>query len=410
MAVPPPDRISASYLILFVFALLFSASSSQERQLTATKNPGCNENPRCNSSVEVVHVRADGPNDTMHYVWCFHSEPTVLVALTSHEANLSVSWQDFPNASSSVSFTSQPFYSFGVLMSQIYEFNDINDTGLLDPANNSNTYVNKIEMPEVWEMKMLQQNRDFVRLVMDGTWKKNSTSIKNGLIRVELETYRSTDHSPNLPHLLHSSNATLIELSIVNMVTSSGFENSRYAIELTMAANESSSGGIYSRSFKSLDDEHTPGVFTLVDLQTSASKQSGNGGYLQWRPVAYVADERDIINSTETAFYSVKNGSLLQCEGTLLAAFSGFDLNTSLLKAVNVSFGASDDGFYSATNKTIWTFTMGYGHPPDENFSLLIILVMSVCLGLPAVIIVLSGLYVALRRITYRKDDLLLSE
>lgn len=54
-------------------------------------------------------------------------------------------------------------------------------------------------------------------------------------------------------------------------------------------------------------------------------------------------------------------------------------------------------------------FTMGYGHPPDENFSLMILMIMGFCLGLPAVIIVLSGLYVALRRITYRKDDLLLN-
>lgn len=94
--------------------------------------------------------------------------------------------------------------------------------------------------------------------------------------------------------------------------------------------------------------------YQLVDLQTSASKESGNGGYLQWRPVAYVAEERDIVNSTETAFYPVKNGSLSKCEGTLLAAFSGLDLSASLLKSVNVSFGASDDGFYSKTNKTIW--------------------------------------------------------
>lgn len=62
----------------------------------------------------------------------------------------------------------------------------MNDTGLLDPENNTDVYVQKIEMPEVWEMKMLQQNRDFVRLIMEGTWKKNSSSVKNGFVRVEV--------------------------------------------------------------------------------------------------------------------------------------------------------------------------------------------------------------------------------
>ena len=88
-------------------------------QLVANINPGCPPD-RCNDSVvEVIHVRADGPNDTLHYVWCFHNKPTILLALTSHAANLSVSWEDFPENKSSINFTSEPHYSFGVLINQV---------------------------------------------------------------------------------------------------------------------------------------------------------------------------------------------------------------------------------------------------------------------------------------------------
>lgn len=94
----------------------------------------------------------------------------------------------------------------------------------------------------------------------------------------------------------------------------------------------------------------------MVDLQTTASKDKGSGGYLQWRPVAYVADERDIINSTETALYPVQNYTSIssEFEGTLLAAYFGSKLSAGLLSAVNMSFGARDDGFYSKYNTSIW--------------------------------------------------------
>ena len=47
------------------------------------------------------------------------------------------------------------------------------------------------------------------------------------------------------------------------MLTHSGFEQSRYAVELVLAANESAESSVIPSSFKSLDDEHTPGVFTV---------------------------------------------------------------------------------------------------------------------------------------------------
>jgi hypothetical protein len=52
---------------------------------------------------------------------------------------------------------------------------------------------------------------------------------------------------------------------------------------------------------------------------------------------------------------------------------------------------------------------MGYGTPPDENFSLLVIFVISIGLGLPALLIVISGIVMAVRRISQKKDDLFLN-
>lgn len=401
-------KMTNYYLSLFSFIpflLCFCCSTCQERQLVAELYPN-------STNVEIVHVRAVGSNDTLHYVWCFRSKPTVLLALTSHASNLSVMWEQFPSTANSISFEPKPIYSFGVSVNQLYEFNDVNDTGLLDMNNSSESYIHTIDMPDTWEMKDIEQNLDFVRLVMEGSWKNNESFVKQGTIRIELETYREQGHGSDLPHLMHSTNATQLEFSMRNMITNSSFKQSRFASELILAANESAKSSVFPTAYKSFDDEHTPGVFTLVDLQTTASREQNKGGYMQWRPVAYVADERDIVNSTETAFYDIKNitNTSSKCDGTLLAAYFGDNLSKNLLNALNISFGAKDDGFYAQNNMSIWTITIGYGHPPDENFSLFLILIMSFGLGLPTVIIMISGLYIALRRITYRKDDLFLSE
>ncbi|KAK3930740.1 Glycosylated lysosomal membrane protein B [Frankliniella fusca] len=378
-------------------------------RLTATVNPGRGRN---SSNVELVHVRAVGPNDTLHYVWCFHSTPTVLLALTSHASNLSVMWENFPRTAHSISFNPKPIYSFGMSVNKLYEFNDLNDTGLLDMSNYNETYIHSIEMPDSWEMKNIQQNLESVLLVMEGSWKNDKSFVKRGILRIELETFRDQGHDSILPRLMHSANATQLELSMRNMATNSNFQRGRFAAEIILAANESSESSVFPTAYRSLDDERTPGVFSLIELQTTASKTENKGGYVQWRPVAYVADERDIVNSTETAFYEIKNisNSSSQLNGTLMSAYFGTDLNINLLNAVNVSFGAKGDGFYAQNNISIWTVTIGYGHPPNEFFSLFVILIMSFCLGLPALIILISGLYLCFRRISYRKDDLFLSE
>jgi hypothetical protein len=52
---------------------------------------------------------------------------------------------------------------------------------------------------------------------------------------------------------------------------------------------------------------------------------------------------------------------------------------------------------------------MGYGSPPSEDFSLLVIFVISIGVGLPALLIIISGITMAVRRISQKKDDLFLN-
>lgn len=51
-----------------------------------------------------------------------------------------------------------------------------------------------------------------------------------------------------------------------NMLTNPRFDQGRFAVEMVMAANESAGNSMIPASFKSLDDEHTPGVFTVCSI------------------------------------------------------------------------------------------------------------------------------------------------
>lgn len=82
----------------------------------------------------------------------------------------------------------------------------------------------------------------------------------------------------------------------------------------------------------------------------------GKGGYLQWRPVAYVAKERDISYSTETSSYGVTNvkNRNARLNHTLLYAYYCSHLDNLLVQSTIVSFGLKEDGFYKKTNYTSW--------------------------------------------------------
>ncbi len=78
----------------------------------------------------------------------------------------------------------------------------------------------------------------------------------------------------------------------------------------------------------------------------------------------------------------------------------------------NLTFGASDDTNYYDTNRyNSFSLVVGLDSPPDQKLSFLVQMIILVGFGLPLVAMVISALYLIVRRIRKRNyDDLLLSE
>ena len=75
-----------------------------------------------------------------------------------------------------------------------------------------------------------------------------------------------------------------------------------------------------------------------------------------WKPVAYIARERDISNSTDTNVYGILNvtNHTSQLNNSILYAYYSYILDNMLVQSTIVSFGAKEDGFYKKTNYTTW--------------------------------------------------------
>jgi hypothetical protein len=66
-----------------------------------------------------VYVEAEGPNDTLHYLWDFTQKPSIFVAATPVKSRLIISWPQFKLNNKSVTFSEEPIYSFGIVLDKV---------------------------------------------------------------------------------------------------------------------------------------------------------------------------------------------------------------------------------------------------------------------------------------------------
>ncbi|XP_035738277.1 glycosylated lysosomal membrane protein B-like isoform X1 [Vespa mandarinia] len=399
-------RVPLISLLLFFSIISMDFAGSAKRTLHFEE--------RCkNKNWTTMYLRADGSNDTLHYLWDFGGKPSILMALTSLSTTLNIVCEDFlQKKDNSVIFSEKPTYTIGFILNNIIEFNDVNDTAVINLDNVANINFLKPEFFR-WSRKSFSMFGDSFGLDMEGNSynDKPMNIIRYGSIKFSLRGYYFMDHTDTIPHMLHTENATLVDLILDNIQTNESFSNSRFAIELMIVGGGDPHKSIIIDSKKNLDDEHTPGIFEMIEVRMPSfdrpEEVENNSAYLQWRPVSYVSANRDIADSTEIVQYrsSNVNDHITAIENSMLYCYYGNEANELLIQTLLISIGSKGDGFYKNTHYTTWTFIIGYGIPPDEQFSYLVIMIISIGLGLPLIIMFLTGLYMCIRNMSKRNTD-----
>lgn len=82
-------------------------------QLTAEFNPGCTRNDDCSSMSKLAYVRAEGDNDTVHFIFDFSSnrKPSLVLLRTAKDAVINISYND-TDVMNTIKFSKTPLYTF----------------------------------------------------------------------------------------------------------------------------------------------------------------------------------------------------------------------------------------------------------------------------------------------------------
>ncbi|XP_011504557.1 PREDICTED: lysosomal protein NCU-G1-like [Ceratosolen solmsi marchali] len=392
--------------VFFVFLMVISSANSLQRTLNYAFNEDCKELCK-NTNVRLAHVTAIGPNDTLHYLWDFTKNPSILIAVTSPAAKLVIDWHKYimriPN---SLNFTEKPIYIFGVSIERLLEFNDINDKARIDEATDKNIKELKFENFE-WHYKNITSKDNFVELYMKASKYHNpeTNERRHGIIKFLMHGFGTLNHSRITPCMLHSENATQIDITLENIETERSFSKSRFAFELLIVSDNDPNTLLEVNTKRKLDDEFTPGIFEILELSTPVIYKKS--AYLQWRPVSYIKPDRDVTNSSSTVFYPIKNATtdIYFSNTNLLYMYYGENMFNILVQRMNISLGGKGDNVYKETQYATWTFIVGYGFPPEERFSNIVIMIISIGVGLPLLILIMSGIYVCVRRRPKQPSD-----
>ncbi|KOB74412.1 Lysosomal protein NCU-G1 [Operophtera brumata] len=237
----------------------------------------------------------------------------------------------------------------------IYEYDDLDDNGHLSP---------KCPQKE-FSLRGLSWHRNNSLLTDQEAMLMVRAHYRDGARSGTLDLLPYKDYAPSLPRLIHTSNSSLVDVHLVNLTSAEEYNATRFALRLLLVSTDRLSDSWDFTMRKSLDDEHTPGVFE--------SSRSGDGGFLQFRPVAYTEPERDVSSSTNTYFYG------------------DIDEDQLLIQDVYISFGVGGDGFYKQHNYTGW-----------YNFSLFVIVIISIGLGVPLLLATSGITYVLVKRCRQR--------
>lgn len=389
--------------------------SSSARKLSYRFNPGCETEEYksfCENETQVnlIHIKAEGSEDALHFLWSTWKLPTVIIARTSLTALLNVSWPELYNfESGAVSFTETPSFSIGFVISEIWEFRDDQDKAEMNLNPNFSIPLNlsTLDCGDLNATVQLTENfiSAFPKCSSDEPIFSNKSSFG-----VKFSVTSEETASKDYPHLVFTGNSTQIQLIFDNLVT---YKKSRFAVELTALSSHSTEHSEWSTLFdKSISDEFSPGVFRFLQVKTPCASGSDDcRGVLSWKPVAYIGQKPTVANSSDASMsaLSTLNISSLNVSNSIATSYFTMYPNTSVVTWY-MTFGTSGDGFYSKTRYTSWSLMVGVGDSISQGLSKTAIYVIAVGLGLPLILMVIATIYLGVTQCRKKDDELLLSQ
>lgn len=350
---------------------------------------------------QILFYQLNGLNDTVYYTWSLVGAPTLFISVTpasqntncTEVANNSFDWEEFiadqSNGSAYIPGYNGSF-AFSVVFNRLIEFSDrkyrANKGFKPSELNNTDRYR--------W-LYMSDFNWTFQNNELTGTIENDSTTC---VIRLNIPT--SGGRLSYFPKTLYSENSTTFDFVFRNFEYSnisrnkkdSNLKYGRLVLEMLFVHGQLKNGSVKERFSK--DDEYTPSVFI-----TNNYLFGGNGtfdGFLQWKPISYLSGSR---KSTQSQQANLINGEIgdVDIPPSLAYALYGSE-NAGIVQPVYMVYGTGGDDNNPNADYVSWTGMLGFGEPPQDTISIVVIITIAVGLGVPALLIGLGGVYIFIRR------------
>ncbi|NXP45918.1 GLMPA protein, partial [Heliornis fulica] len=344
-------------------------------------NPGWN-----NSSVNLLHVRAVGPNDTLHYVWSSIGAPAVLlVASRSSTSTLHVNWTQLlsptPAGAIWIDPPSSVVYSTAVVFTKVFEDSEgETPQELFYPTYDLSDFS--------WGSVNGTLNHTALTAEFTGVPAKDTGgSFSNGSLTFRVTAYEASGRDEPLPSLLHTANSSKVEFVLAGVAPRGN--SSRFTLEVATVEETGVTQKLHS--VRSIDDEYTPTIFETLSLVAESPTDSSTLGFLQWKATAYGSQTPRREDSIQCRSQGLRAANWTLPMSSLVHAYFGEGTGSTFISAINISFGGEDGKVYQEKRYLSWSALLGFGQPPKDTFSPLVISIMAVALGTPLLLLLLGS-------------------
>ncbi|KPP78311.1 hypothetical protein Z043_102199 [Scleropages formosus] len=390
----PPVLLFLSFLNVLSAYAFFGGGDMYHRQVSMEFNPGFNSSQTPPLSVNLLHVRARGENDTLHFLLCSQGAPALLVVHTNtSSSSVKVDWSRFLSDDVSGSVKVEPKgsvrYSSALVFSRLWEYDDVNDTA--DPAKlPPSSFFPPYELQNfTWGDLNRTTNQIAHRAKLCGS--DGSERFFNGSFCLGFSAFESEGRDGSWPRLLYNANSSQLKFWLEGVKERSNF--SRFLLELQYVGSSNLPSRV--ETLRSIDDEYTPSIFQVSQWVSSPPNATTPIlGYVQWKPVAYRKATPALVDATPCRHSTPLLMEQLPPSGLVLAYFGkGYEAS-----GLNMTFSIAGDPFYNTTHYLSWSMLVGLGSPPTESFSPLVITIMALGLGIPLLLILLGAICVCIQK------------
>ncbi|KAF5889875.1 glycosylated lysosomal membrane protein [Clarias magur] len=256
-------------------------SDTFTRKVSLHMNPGLTPPLVPSPGVSILHARAVGRDDTLHFLFCSGEAPALLLVHTqSNESVVTVNWPVFLSRNPAGSVTVKPEgsvrYRSALVLTRLWEYDELNSTG--------QSALSPYELRD-FDWDDVNQTVDYTHHTAQLCGRHHNFS-NNASLCLQFSAFESSGREEAWPSLLHHANSSQLRVLLRGMTPQTN--RSHFALELQTVSEASLQTRVDVH--RSIDDEYTPSIFQVSEWVWSHDNHSSVVGFSQWKPVVYQRD------------------------------------------------------------------------------------------------------------------------